>query len=150
MGNLGKIALQCLILLPSFTTSAEAGRRAVIDGPVTAEIIDVIDGDTLLVRAIPWPQHSIEVYVRLRGIDAPEIRSKCSAIRSADKDAKAALRQLTGVGATVSLSHISGEKYFGRVVADIRLDDGSDPVVDLLSEGHVRRYDGGRKPPSAC
>jgi micrococcal nuclease len=35
----------------------------------------VIDGDTILVAAKPWPQQTMEVYVRLRGIDAPELQS---------------------------------------------------------------------------
>lgn len=143
--------LACL-LISSLTSVAAAGQRErhVVDGPVSAEILDVIDGDTLLVRARPWPQQSVEVYVRLRGIDAPEIRSKCSAVRAAGEDARAALRALTGAGATVSLNHISGDKYFGRVLADIRLDDGRDPAAALLSSGHVRLYDGGRRPKPAC
>jgi endonuclease YncB( thermonuclease family) len=34
-----------------------------VDGPVSAEIVGVIDGDTILVEASPWPQQTIEVYV---------------------------------------------------------------------------------------
>jgi hypothetical protein len=35
----------------------------VVDGPVSAEIVCVIDGDTSLVEPSPWPQQTIEVYV---------------------------------------------------------------------------------------
>lgn len=53
--------------------AAESGKRIEIAGPVAAEVIRVIDGDTILVAAKPWPQQTMEVYVRLRGIDAPEL-----------------------------------------------------------------------------
>ena len=67
----------CLFLVSPLSASAKASAvHETIAGPVSAEIIEVIDGDTILVDASPWPQQTIEVYVRLRGIDAPELHSK--------------------------------------------------------------------------
>ncbi|WP_223216621.1 thermonuclease family protein [Rhizobium mesosinicum] len=121
-----------------------------IDGPVSAKIIRIIDGDTLLVAATPWPQQTMEVYVRIRGIDAPEIRSKCAEIRKAGLEARDALQQMISGVSVIQLREISGDKYFGRILADVTLADGRNPAQDLLSEGLVRAYDGGRKPQVFC
>ena len=43
-----------------------------------AEVLDIIDGDTVRVKASPWPGHQWTGLIRLYGIDAPELRrSKC-------------------------------------------------------------------------
>jgi micrococcal nuclease len=124
---------------------SESGKRIEIVGPVMAEVIRVIDGDTILVAAKPWPQQTMEVYVRLRGIDAPELKSACSATRDAGRQARAALTSLTSDQGEIQLTHISGDKYFGRVVADISFSDGRNPAQEMLLAGYVSPYDGGRK-----
>jgi len=123
----------------------ESGKRIEITGPVSAEIIRVIDGDTILVAAKPWPQQTMEVYVRLRGIDAPELKSSCAATRDAGRQARAALTDLTRDQHDIQLLRISGDKYFGRVVADISFSDGRNPAQEMLSAGYVAPYDGGHK-----
>lgn len=119
-----------------------------ISGPVEAKLIRVVDGDTLLVSAAPWPEHSIETYVRLRGIDAPELHAKCEATRFAARQARDALSAL--VTAKVALLAISGDKYYGRVLADIRLEDGRSVADVLLASGLVESYDSGRKALHRC
>ncbi|CDZ38082.1 Nuclease [Neorhizobium galegae bv. officinalis] len=131
-----------------FATEAEA--RDEISGPVAAEILRVIDGDTLLVEAQPWPQQKMEVYVRIRGIDAPELKSKCGRLREAGLGAQRALEALTAQSRKIQLTHISGDKYFGRIVADVVLSDGRSAGGDLLLAGLVQTYDGGRKPRETC
>ncbi len=130
--------------------TANAMARDEISGPVSAEIIRVVDGDTLLVEAQPWPQQKMEVYVRVRGIDAPELKSKCEAIRSAGMDARHALETLAAQSSRIQLTRISGDKYFGRIVADVILSDGHSVADGLLLAGLVRTYDGGRKPRETC
>ncbi|HLP70589.1 MAG TPA: thermonuclease family protein [Rhizobium sp.] len=117
-------------------------------GPVEAKLIRVVDGDTLLVSAAPWPEHSIETYVRLRGIDAPELHAKCEATRFAAQQARDGLSKL--LTTKISLLAISGDKYYGRVLADIRLEDGRSVADLLLASGLVESYDGGRKHPRPC
>lgn len=124
--------------------------RDQIDGPVAAEILRVIDGDTLLVEARPWPQQTMEVYVRIRGIDTPEMHSKCAAIRRAGIDARQALEQLVAGSPQVQLTQISGDKYFGRILANVTLSDGRNPAQYMLGEGIAVAYDGGRKPTTIC
>jgi micrococcal nuclease len=130
------------------TTDTHA--RDEISGPVSAEILRVIDGDTLLVEARPWPQQRMEVYVRIRGIDAPELKSRCELVRMAGRDARQALESLTAESHRIQLVRIAGDKYFGRIVADVILSDGRSAADDLLLAGLVRSYDGGRKPKEAC
>lgn len=124
--------------------------REEISGPVTAQILRVVDGDTILVEAQPWPQQKMEVYVRIRGIDAPELKSKCMAIRAAGLDAQHALEALLADSNRIKLTRITGDKYFGRIVANVILSDGRSVADDLLVAGLVRVYDGRRKPREIC
>ena len=142
-----------LLILASLVTVANAAvgnMRDEIPGPVEAEILRVIDGDTLLVVAQPWPQQKMEVYVRIRGIDAPELKSKCAAIRLAGLNAREALEELVAGSQGIQLTRISGDKYFGRIVADVKLADGHNAADHLLLAGLVVSYDGGRKPREVC
>lgn len=130
--------------------AGESGRSGRIAGPVAAELIRVIDGDTLMVNAAPWPEHYITTYVRLRGIDAPELRSRCDGERRAAKRAMDALSKLVSTSPGLSLANISGDKYYGRVLADIQLADGRSAGQELLASGLVEPYDGGRKSKRSC
>ncbi len=121
-----------------------------IEGPVEAELIRVIDGDTVLVSARPWPDHQVKTYVRLRGIDAPELKSRCPAVRHAAVEAQATLTALLQASPIVALTAISGDKYYGRVVATLTLADGSDPAAVLLSAGLADPYRGGKKKTPSC
>lgn len=124
--------------------------RDEISGPVSAEIIRVIDGDTLLVEAQPWPQQKMEVYVRIRGIDTAELKSRCEKIRTAALGARQAMEELAAQSRRVELRRISGDKYFGRIIADVIFADGRSAADNLLLAGLARPYDGGRKPKEAC
>ncbi len=142
------ILFATLAFMP-LAASADAGSRHVA-GPVAADLIRVIDGDTLLVSAAPWPDHRVTTYVRLRGIDAPELKSKCPEIRRAALEAQEALAAMVIDGSSLLLKDISGDKYYGRVLARVILPDGTDPASTLLAEGLVDPYQGGRKTRHAC
>lgn len=131
--------------------AASSSDRYYVEGPVEAQLISITDGDTLVVAAKPWPQQTISVSVRIRGVDAPEMKSKCPALRARAIAAKHALASIVDRGnGRLSLSSISGDKYFGRVVADVIVADGRDAAVELLAAGMVRPYDGGKKPREEC
>lgn len=115
-----------------------------IEGPVSAAIIKVIDGDTVLVNATPWPSHTIRVYVRLRDINTPELKSKCKEERNAAYQAKRALIDLI-CGDTITLHHISGGKYYGRILADIETLSGVKANDQMLKIGHARPYKKGNQ-----
>lgn len=147
MINRSKVPLAFLCIL---ATPAQAANHELIPGPVRAQLIRVVDGDTVLVDASPWPQQRVTTYVRLRGIDAPEMHAPCAPVREDAARASAALEQLLKASEALYLFEISGDKYFGRVVADIHLDDGRSASAVLIEGAFARAYDGGRKPESRC
>lgn len=151
-----RTAIPCFIvvLLAVYATSAPAAGRAddewrSVAGPVSARIVRIIDGDTVVVDAHPWPGNSVRVSVRLRGIDAPEIRSRCPAVRKAGERAREALAALLGSDDWVNLHDISGGKYYGRVLAAISNGNGQLAPI-LLARGLVRPYSGGRRIETPC
>lgn len=115
-------------------------------GPVAAQVLRVLDGDTFVAEALVWPGHSVRVSVRIRGIDAPEMRSRCAAEKEAALEARAALARLLGDG-PVTVSNIGGAKYYGRVLADVADADGLSIGPALIDLGLARAYDGGRRRP---
>jgi endonuclease YncB( thermonuclease family) len=86
-----------------------------------AEVVRVIDGDTLDVRVDLWPGVQAVYAVRVRGIDAPELRrSACDAERVWAEEARAQVSKLYDIGCTVRLEDVEYDAYSGRVVADVR------------------------------
>lgn len=118
---------------------AKNSRNGFISGPVHAELIRVVDGDTVLVDAEPWPNYRIRVFVRLRDIDTLELNARCADVRQKAKDAKIALTNMLN-GEELQLYDISGGKYFGRILADLRLSEGESVSNMLLSSGHAVNY----------
>jgi micrococcal nuclease len=126
--------------------SAHAGDRPRerLVGPVAASVLKVRDGDTLEVEAHVWPSQIVRTAVRLRGIDAPELKARCAAERDAAEAARERLRTLVA-GGEVQLLDIAGDKYFGRVLAKVEAGSTRDVGATLLREGLVAPYEGGRR-----
>ena len=117
-----------------------------LPGPVAATVTEVVDGDTIGVRARIWLGQSIAVRVRVAGIDAPELRGACAletamARRARDEVTRRAL------GQDVQLWEIAYDKYGGRVVARVTLPDGADLAGALLEAGLARPYAGAARQP---
>jgi micrococcal nuclease len=137
-----KLALIAPIALTLACFPASAAK--LFRGPVEAVVVEVLDGDTFLAEATVWPGHSVRVNVRIRGIDAPEMKARCDVERDAALRAREALASLFGEGA-IAISNISGAKYYGRVLADVTTADGQGVASVLLGEKLVRPYGGGRR-----
>ena len=58
--------IAALLALPGVAMAADT-----LPGPIQAEVLRVIDGDTIEVRAKIWLDQYIETNVRLAGLDAP-------------------------------------------------------------------------------
>ena len=85
-----------------------------------AEVVRVIDGDTLDVRLDLWPGLQAVYAVRVRGIDAPELRRVgCEAERIWAQDAKAQVEKLYDVGSRIRLENVAFDAYAGRVDAKV-------------------------------
>jgi len=109
-----------------------------------AEVLRVFDGDTFEARVRVWPGMDITTRVRLRGIDAPEMRARCDDERVKALAARDALAQMLNQG-TVAISHIGQDKYGGRVDADVSTAATPDVSAALLARGLARRYSGGHR-----
>ncbi len=109
-----------------------------------AEVLRVIDGDTFEARVNLWPGLDVTTRVRLRGIDAPELKARCGEERIKAEAARDALRAILDQG-EVGIRHVTLDKYGGRVVADASTQRTPDVSSALLGAGHARRYGGGHR-----
>jgi endonuclease YncB( thermonuclease family) len=110
----------------------------------SAEVLRVIDGDTFEARVHLWPGLDITTRVRLRGIDAPELRARCVDERAQAEAAREALRTILDQG-EVRIAHVVLDKYGGRVIADAFTRTTPDVSAALLETGVARHYGGGRR-----
>ena len=81
-------------------------------------MLRVIDGDTFVARVHVWPGIDITTKVRLRGIDAPELRARCEDERMRALAARDGLTQILEEG-EVGISRVGQDKYGGRVDAAV-------------------------------
>jgi micrococcal nuclease len=132
----------CLCVWLAWPAPGAAAER--LPGPYEATVKRVVDGDTIGVEVAVWLGVEVDVLVRIRGIDAPEMRGGCESEKARARQAAAALRRMLPKSIVV-LSHIEGGKYYGRVVADAATPEGEDVAEALVAAGHARRYDGGAR-----
>ena len=118
--------------------------RAALPGSHPAEVLRVIDGDTFEARVHVWPGMDITTRVRLRGIDAPELRARCEDERVKALAARDALVQILGEGA-VGIARVGQDKFGGRVDADASTATTPDVSAALLARGVARRYGGSHR-----
>jgi endonuclease YncB( thermonuclease family) len=119
--------------------AASALSRSPIAGRYPAEVLRVIDGDTFEARVHVWPGIAITTKVRLRGIDAPEMRARCEHERIKAEAARDALRAMLVAGA-VAISSVSLDKYGGRVDADASTPRTPNISQAMLAAGKARPY----------
>lgn len=115
-----------------------------LPGPIPANVIAVVDGDTFDARARIWLGQEIRVRVRLIGIDAPELRAGCAAEKALAVRARDLLEAMIG-GGLVVLRQIRYGKYAGRVLARVTNAANEDLAEALLAAGLARPYSGGAR-----
>jgi micrococcal nuclease len=109
-----------------------------------AEILRVIDGDTVEARIAIWLGQELVTKVRLRGIDAPELTGACDTERDQAQAARDRLAALIG-GRRVTLQEVGPDKYHGRVVARLVTAEGLDAGTALMAGGHAVMWTGRRQ-----
>ncbi len=85
-----------------------------------------------------------EIRVRVRGVDAPEIRSKDSCGKTKAKQAKLEVEKFLRGAKRIDLKNVGRGKYF-RIVADV-VADGRSLTNYILTKKLGVPYDGGKKP----
>ncbi len=133
-------ALSLVALVAAAPAGADfdvTSRTTVFPGPYAAELVKVVDGDTLDMRVAIWPGLVAEYAVRVRGIDAPETyRPGCEEEREAGKRAADAVRLLYAPETEIRLSEVSYDPFYGRVVATVArgTEEGWIDLADELAE----------------
>jgi endonuclease YncB( thermonuclease family) len=113
------------------------------DARLSVEVIRTIDGDTFLARVHQQGGRDLVARVRLRGIDAPEMKASCREELDKAEAATEALRGLLGQGG-VTISNLGSDKY-GRILADVATRHTGNVSAMLLAGGYARSYDGGHR-----
>jgi endonuclease YncB( thermonuclease family) len=108
------------------------------------DVIRTIDGDTFEARVHLAPGQDVMTRVRLRGIDAPELKAACAEELRMAEAATSALRDLLRQG-EIAIYNIGPDKYQGRVVADVATKRTGNVSAALIGAGHVRSYNGGHR-----
>ncbi len=109
-----------------------------------ADVLRILDGDTFEARVHVWPGLDITTKVRLRGIDAPELKSRCPEERVKAEAARNALSAILAEG-DITISRVGLDKFGGRVDADASTKSTPDISAALLRAGLARNYAGGRR-----
>lgn len=115
-----------------------------VAGPIAAAVLEVIDGDTIVVRARIWLGQDVETRVRLSGADAPEIKARCEEERRLAWAARDFVHDRVAFR-RVSLRDIRYDKYGRRVLARVITPEGEDLAESLIAAGLARPYGGGAR-----
>ena len=113
-------------------------------GSHEAEVLRVLDGDTFEAKVHVWPGIDITTKVRLRGIDAPELRARCAEEQAKAEAAREALRTMLADGEVV-VGRLALDKYGGRMLAAAATRTIPDVSAAMLAKGLARAYAGGRR-----
>lgn len=135
-----------VILLLACLASGVAEAATTLAGPYRAQVLEVHDGDTFRAEIPVWLGLSQITWVRVSGIDTPELgaRAECESERAAAEQARTLVAGLLEQAATVQLVDVQPDKYGGRVVARVLI-DGEDLATHLIASGLAHSYDGGTK-----
>ena len=79
-----------------------------------------------------WPGIDVNIKVRLRKIDAPELHARCADEHDKAEAARAALQTILAAG-DVTISRVGLDKYGGRVDALVSTLDTADVSTALLN-----------------
>jgi micrococcal nuclease len=122
----------------SFPVSANYG------SVIVSEVTSIYDADTFRANIDGWPAIIGErTPIRVKGVDAPELRGKCEVEKLQARKAKQfTVAKLRGAH-TVRLDELERGKYF-RILAVVYV-DGEDLGQALINAGLARPYDGGTR-----
>ena len=109
-----------------------------------SKVISIYDGDTLRVNIDSFPDIiGKNIRIRIKGIDAPEIKGKCQKEIDLAIMARDYLRNAINQSSLIELRNIERGKYF-RIVGELYI-DGENISKGLIKEKLVYIYHGGKK-----
>lgn len=142
--------MSTLILFLCLWTALHSSPAAAKTLPHTyqAQVIEVVDGDSVWVEILLWFRQKKTVSIRVLGVDTPEIRGKCPSEKQAAQRAKQFVADLLPSGTSVVLQSVQEDPYPGRAVAQVLIDVDNvltDLALLLIKEELGRPYGTGRK-----
>jgi len=136
-----KILFFCAVFFISLNVSYFSG-FLVGRGPektLAVEVVSVYDGDTFKVNIPNYPSIcGYKISIRIRGVDAPEMKSKDEKTRRLALKAKKLVSEKLENAKEIILKNIERGKYF-RIIADVFV-DGENLADLLLREGLAKPY----------
>lgn len=134
----GAVVARAALILALWALCAPA--QAMQCGPYLARYLQNYDGDTVTLQILIWPDLRKLENVRLRGVDAPEIRGGCEREKRKAREAREFVRNtLNGKALTVV---VHGFDKYGRALGDVRVGD-LNIAQALIDNDLARSYDGG-------
>ena len=113
------------------------------------ELLRVIYGDTIDVKADLGFDVSLKLRLRFAGINTPESRTRNLEEKALGLAAKARLKEVLESADSIEFESF-GKGKFGRVLATpyaVIGDERTDVCQLLVREDHARLYDGGKREP---
>ncbi len=147
--SIGKRGLVLLLAMAIFwmvvPPSGKAAKKKPY-GPYRAEVVRVLDGDTVEVDVMVWPGLVQRIKLRLAGVNTPEKRGRGVSLceKVAAKRATDFTRRFVKYVAQVIVSGVKLGKFAGRVLGKISV-NGRDLGDALVAAGLARPYSGGRR-----
>lgn len=109
-----------------------------------SKVISIYDGDTLRVNIDSFPDIvGKHIRIRIKGIDAPEIKGKCQREIDLAIMARDYLRNAINQSSHIELRNIERGKYF-RIVGELYI-DGENISNNLINRKLAYHYNGGKK-----
>ncbi len=137
----------CIAALLSLMALAPVNAEEILN-KYAGVVTSVYDGDTVTMEVLIWKGQKVEASIRLKGIDTPEIRGKCSAEKLLAIKARDFVRELT-LGKLTILEAIpyegKADGKFGRIIGTLYTPNGENINQMLLNKGLAREYDAGKR-----
>ncbi len=136
---------KCFLFACSLVLWAGGCSAAESYGPYTAEVVRVIDGDTIELRVHLWPGLEKDIKLRLDGVNTPETHRAPECEKRLGRQAAEFARRFIGESKMVKVSGVRLGKYAGRALGKIEVPGKGDLGAALLAAGLAKEYHGGRR-----
>ncbi len=133
------VLLLLLLLLALGTPQGQA------QSTIPATVLKVVDGDTFDAELYPLPDTTRRVRVRVMELDTPELRGQCAKEREMAQAAKLRAAELLTGRFRLEVPEARAFDKFGRLLAQVKLEDGRYLAGVLIREGLGRRWTGQRE-----
>jgi len=142
-----RLPINILLALLMSAVAISTAAAAEMYGPYTADVVRIIDGDTVVLNVHAWPGLTQNIHLRLDGVNTPEKRRAPECEKAQGRKATAFTKAFIGSAQTVHISGVHLGKFAGRALGKITVPGKGDLGTALLQAGMAREYHGGHRDP---